>query len=158
MYNLPATTGSSTSFSAPGGPRTISAAAFRRQQQQMRNYSSESVGLADVSPLNVKKRPLPASPSGNTAPGALRQSIPRVPSAPLGNRGSLDASDGSGRFRSVSAAQPPGDRSSRAGLEGASDDDYDYISANTGQEGRDTPSGYEHGKYATNLEQNGGLR
>ena len=106
----------------------------------------------------VKKRPLPASPSGNTAPGALRQSIPRVPSAPLGNRGSLDASDGSGRFRSVSAAQSPGDRSSRAGLEGASDDDYDYISAYTGQEGRDTPSGYEHGKYATNLEQNGGLR
>lgn len=150
FYTLPAASGSGK----------ISAAAFRRQAR------SPSIPVAvapsggdapsvDTGPLMVKKRPLPASPSGNITPGALRQSIPRIPSAPLGNRGSLDVGEGSGRFRSLSAAQPPGDRSSRAGQEGASDDDYDYISAYTGPE---TSSGYEHGKYATNIEQDGALR
>ena len=151
FYSLPAASGSGK----------ISAAAFRRQARSPSIPVAPSPGgggdapSVDTGPLMVKKRPLPTSPSGNATPGALRQSIPRVPSAPYGSRGSLDAPEGSGRFRSVSAAQPPGDRSSRA--EGASDDDYDYISAYTGPEGRDA-SGYEQGRYATNLEQNGGLR
>lgn len=139
----------------------ISAAAFRRQARSPSIPvvpvvpSSVDAPSVDTGPLMVKKRPLPASPSGNTAPGAMRQSIQRVPSVPLGKRESLDIGEGSGRFHSVSAAQSPGDRLSRAGQEGASDDDYDYISAYTGPE---TSAGYENGKYATTVEQDGALR
>ncbi|EJF63738.1 hypothetical protein DICSQDRAFT_134340 [Dichomitus squalens LYAD-421 SS1] len=131
MYNLPATTGSGTSFSAQGGTRTISAAAFRRQQQQAppRNFSSESVGLADISPLNVKKRPLPTSP---------------YPSS-LGVGLGPGAGPNQG-LRSVSSPQPEAPRIST--LEG--EDDFDYISAYTDDPNRG--SGYESGRFATNLE------
>ncbi|KAH9918048.1 Eisosome component PIL1-domain-containing protein [Fomitopsis serialis] len=150
----PTAPGSFYSLPAASASGKISAAAFRRQARSpsIPAVPGSDAPNVDTGPLMVKKRPLPSSPSGNTAPGAVRQSIPRVPSAPLSSRDSLDAGDGSGRFRSTSAAQAFGDRSSRGGQEVAgSDDDYDYISAYTGPEGRES-GGYEHGKFATNLE------
>lgn len=86
----------------------------------------------------------------------------RVPSAPI-SRSSLDTGEPGSRFRSVSAVQSSGNRLSRSpGREegAASDDDYDYISAYTGAEGKPGEggaSGYEHGRFATNLEQDGGV-
>lgn len=148
FYTLPAASSSGK----------ISAAAFRRQARSPNVpvpavLSGSDASIVDTGPLMVTKRPLPVSPTGNATPGALHQSISRVPSAPLGSRGSLDVGEGSDRFRSVSAAQSPVDRSSRVGLQSASDDDYDYISAYTGPE---VPAGY--GTYATDLEQNRALR
>ncbi|KZT71189.1 hypothetical protein DAEQUDRAFT_688159 [Daedalea quercina L-15889] len=154
FYSLPSASGSGK----------ISAAAFRRQARSpsVTVAASGEAPNVDTGPLMVKKRPLPASPSGNSAPGALRQAVPRVPSAPPNRWGSLDGGGGggSGRLRSASAAQAqalPGDRSSRVGGDGAaSDDEYDYLSAYTGPEGGEG-GGYEHGRFATNLEQDGGV-
>ena len=148
MYNLPATTGSSTSFTGPGGPRTISAAAFRRQQQQMRNFSSESVGLADVSPLNVKKRPLPSSPYPSSlgvglGPGAGPNQGLRSVSSPQ--------TQPQPQFGGV---PPPEARPVSSNLDG--EDDFDYISAYTEDPNRGP--GYESGRFATNLEDGQGIR
>ncbi|KAI0693927.1 hypothetical protein C8T65DRAFT_667425 [Cerioporus squamosus] len=144
MYNLPLTTGSNTSFQ--GGARMISAAAFRRQQQQQqqnappRNMSSE--GLADVSPLNVKKRPLPSSPYPSQSQ-------------------MLGPGQGQG-MRSVSAPHmgPPGqgeqDRPVSQYRQDGEEDEYDYISAYT--DNPDRASGYGSGRFATNLEDGNGIR
>ncbi|TFK84965.1 hypothetical protein K466DRAFT_495610, partial [Polyporus arcularius HHB13444] len=138
MYNLPGTTGSGTSFT--GGARMISAAAFRRQQQQqqnasLRNMSSE--GLADVTPLNVKKRPLPSSPYPS-------QSQMLAPGQGQGMR-SVSAPHIGEQDRPVSQYRQDGE-----------EDEYDYISAYT--DNPDRASGYGSGRFATNLDDGNGVR
>ncbi|KAI0330280.1 hypothetical protein GY45DRAFT_1251108 [Cubamyces sp. BRFM 1775] len=153
LYNLPGSTGSNTSFSA-GGIRTISAAAFRRP---VRNASGtlvpetgrQSPSLADTSPLNVKKRPLPNSPYPSPYPSANLQAPGGVP-------------------RSLSTS--PGEQGLRAGDDPAQrplthyrqDDDFDYISAYTDDPSHGSieppnASGYQQGRFATNLEDGNGV-
>ena len=131
MYNLPTTTGSNTSFQG-GAPRMISAAAFRRQQAApARNLSSE--GLADVTPLNVKKRPLPNSPyPSQLGLGPGQSQGMRSVSAPYPGIGEQD--------RPVSQYRQDGE-----------EDEYDYISAYT--DNPDRASGYGSGRFATNLDE-----
>ncbi|KAI0674363.1 hypothetical protein C8Q78DRAFT_967073 [Trametes maxima] len=158
FYNLASSTGSNASFSspAPGGVRTISAAAFRRP---VRNASGtllpeggrQSPGLADTSPLNVKKRPLPSSPfpsphlSANLqAPGGI---IPRSVSASGGPGGELGVDD----------------QGARPLTHYHQEDDFDYISAYTDVPGNNGPGdvhahGYSGGRFATNLEDGDGIR
>nr|VWO95973.1 MFS domain-containing protein [Ganoderma boninense] len=140
MYNMPATTNSTSSFSAQGGIRTISAAAFRRQPPQQRNLSTDSFGPADISPLNVKKRPLPSSPypypsplAGGLAPGA-------------GPNLSL---------RGASPSPQPVEPRPVSHYRNDGEDEYDYISAYT-----DDPraSGYGSGRFATNVDDGNGIR
>ncbi|KZT02798.1 uncharacterized protein LAESUDRAFT_705438 [Laetiporus sulphureus 93-53] len=184
FYSLPpALTGSGTSFASQSGK--ISAAAFRRQQLRSPSMPPADIGggatLADTSPLVVRKRPLPQSP---TPPPSVRPgAMPRLPSVPLMGTmrsATLDSagSQAQGRFRSASSAYPGqrdgadsfagGERASRSpgGHEEAaeSDDDYDYIEAYVGNgngrgHGEDEHGrmGYERGRFATNLE-GGGLR
>ncbi|KAL1943956.1 hypothetical protein VTO73DRAFT_3774 [Trametes versicolor] len=150
LYNMPGTTGSNTSFSAPGGIRTISAAAFRRP---VRNASGtlveggrQSPGLADTSPLMVKKRPLPSSPYPSPHPGANLQ-------APGGIPRSVSASGGP-------QYQQSGDEQGQRPLTHyrQDDDDFDYISAytesapNAGHGDGPSSPGYQQGRFATNLE------
>ncbi|KAI9063576.1 hypothetical protein FKP32DRAFT_680513 [Trametes sanguinea] len=156
LYNLPGSAGSNSSFSTnPGGVRTISAAAFRRP---VRNASGSVVSdggrqspapSADVTPLNVKKRPLPNSPyppphlSANLqAPGGMMRSVsaPGSPVVPGGQQGQ----DGQEQRPLTHYRQ---------------DDDFDYISAYTdGQEGGEgNTSGYHQGRFATDLEEGNGV-
>ncbi|KAI0646361.1 hypothetical protein C8Q79DRAFT_909544 [Trametes meyenii] len=158
FYNLASSTGSNASFSSPGpgGVRTISAAAFRRP---VRNASGtllpeggrQSPGLADTSPLNVKKRPLPSSPFPSPHLSANLQ-------APGGIPRSVSASGG-----------PPGgelgvdDQGARPLTHYHQEDDYDYISAYTDAPGTAGPGdvhahGYSGGRFATNLEDGDGIR
>lgn len=116
--------------------KTISAAAFRRPN--MRPAGSSSVNLsedggpgmvADVTPLNFRKRSLP---NVNAALQAQNQAgMPRIPSAP--------------------GPRPPVPRDSHA-LE----DDFDYISAyiDGDSSGTSPPnnSGYGSGNFTTNLD------
>ncbi len=143
MYNMPGTANSNSSFSAQGGPRTISAAAFRRQQAQQRNLSTDSVGLADTSPLNVKKRPLPSSP---------------YPS-PLGSGLGPGAGPNQG-LRAASSSPQPGEPRPvshyRSDGEGG-EDEFDYISAYT-DDPNHRASGYGVGRFATNVEDEDGIR
>ncbi|PIL27567.1 hypothetical protein GSI_10718 [Ganoderma sinense ZZ0214-1] len=138
MYNMPATTNSTSSFSAPGGNRTISAAAFKRQPPQQRNLSSDSVGPADVSPLNVKKRPLPSSPY----PSPLGSGLGPGTGLNLGLRGATPSPQPV-EPRPVSHYRSDGE------------DEFDYISAYT-----DDPraSGYGSGRFATNVEDENVIR
>ncbi|KAH9896925.1 hypothetical protein C8Q73DRAFT_664591 [Cubamyces lactineus] len=153
LYNLPGSTGSNTSFSA-GGVRTISAAAFRRP---VRNASGtlvpetgrQSPGLADTSPLNVKKRPLPNSPYPSPYPSANLQAPGGVPRSlsPGGSEQGL---------------RPAEDPSQRPLTHYRQDDDFDYISAYTDDPshgGNEPPnaSGYQQGRFATNLEDSNGV-
>ncbi|CAL1716019.1 unnamed protein product [Somion occarium] len=113
MYNMSASTGSASSFT-PGVGGKISAAAFKRQIRQPGSMSPEMGGgdsLGDTNPLS------------------------RVPSAPQYGNPPHDSGVGWQQPRSVSATDltptddgPAGhQRLSAAG--GASDDDFDYISA-----------------------------
>ncbi|KAI0826558.1 hypothetical protein BC628DRAFT_1502794 [Trametes gibbosa] len=135
LYNLPGTTGSNTSFTAPGGVRTISAAAFRRPVRapsvpvpgQLPEGGRQSPGIADITPLNVKKRPLPSSPFPSPYTAANLQvsapgSMPRSVSASAGGeqqyqyRHGLGVDDQQGQRPLTHYRQ---------------DDDFDYISAYT---------------------------
>lgn len=64
FYNLPAMSGSGT---LPGSGRTVAAGLFKRQMRSATSPAPTDGGqqpaTADVSPLNLKKRALPASPS-----------------------------------------------------------------------------------------------
>ncbi|KAI0711220.1 hypothetical protein C8Q76DRAFT_797541 [Earliella scabrosa] len=144
FYNLPSTTGSNASFNSAGGPRTISAAAFRRPQPQARNMSVDSVGsgVADTTPLNVKKRgALPASPypSQNLQPGQGLGQGPRSASNPYLQQGYGE------QDRPVSHYRQDGE------------DDFDYISAYT-DDNADRASGYGSGRFATSLDNGNGIR
>ncbi|KAI8986916.1 hypothetical protein BD414DRAFT_529164 [Trametes punicea] len=153
LYNLPGSTGSNSSFSS--GTRTISAAAFRRPvRKPSAGLASESgrqsPGLADVSPLNVKKRPLPASPYLLPHPSANLQAsvgMTRSVSAPGG---------GSSGDQGQSSTEEPGQRPQTHYRQ---DDDYDYISAYTDNHegGEGNTSGYQQGRFATNLEEGNGV-
>lgn len=137
MYNMPATTNSTSSFSAQGGPRTISAAAFRRQPPQQRNLSTDSLGPADVSPLNVKKRPLPTSPYPSPLGSGLGPGVgPRA----------VSSSPQPGEPRPVSHYRGDGE---------GGEDEYDYISAYTDDQ---RASGYGSGRFATNIDDEHGIR
>ncbi|KAI0746842.1 hypothetical protein C8Q80DRAFT_1104754 [Daedaleopsis nitida] len=131
MYSLPGISGSNTSFSA-GGTRTITAAAFRRPQPQIRNMSMDSV-QSDVSPLNVKKRALPSSPYPTQQqmlqPGQVA---------------------GQG-MRSVSPSHGQPDYDDRPVSHYRQDDDFDYISAYT-------DDGYGSGRFATTPDDRDGIR
>ncbi|OBZ77366.1 Sphingolipid long chain base-responsive protein PIL1 [Grifola frondosa] len=154
LYNLPAMTGSGSSFSSMPGTRTISAAAFRRPQ--MRTVSGSlsdngslgpgpSPGLADTSPLAVKKRPLPSSPYPSPRlQGPTGQVTARVPSAPALSSGGPKIDEGA----RLSHYRDDG---------GDEDDEYDFVSAyggNSAPGGGDSQnsSGYGQGRFATNLE------
>ena len=141
LYGLgPSATGSATSF-IPGqaAPRTISAAAFKRQVRQpttpLTGPGESDGGMADTSPLHVKKR-LPTSPY----PGGDGQ---RVPSAPVSST-NLQEGGGDGQYRPMSATHAPqqyqgyaapgdyyGQRptSQYQGDPNHEDDNYDYLSA-----------------------------
>ncbi|KAI0777735.1 hypothetical protein BD413DRAFT_468189 [Trametes elegans] len=151
LYNLPGTTGSNTSFSgsAAGGVRTISAAAFRRPPRNPSVPPPEgrsSPAPADVTPLNVKKRPLPSSPYPSPYPSANLQ-------APGGvvRPGSSGGTADEGGQRPLTHYRQD-------------DDDFDYISAYTdgpggggdgnAAHGAPTGGGYHQGRFATNLEDN----
>ncbi|KAJ8482479.1 hypothetical protein ONZ51_g5321 [Trametes cubensis] len=153
LYNLPGSAGSNSSFSA-GGIRTISAAAFRRP---VRNASGtlvpepgrQSPSLADTSPLNVKKRPLPNSPYPSPYPSANLQ-------APGGVPRSLSPGGGEQGLR---VAEDP---SQRPLTHYRQDDDFDYISAYTDDPSHGSieppnASGYQQGRFATNLEDSNGV-
>ncbi|KAJ3889180.1 hypothetical protein GG344DRAFT_52145 [Lentinula edodes] len=142
--------GSMPSSPAIGAPRTISAAAFRRPAGAPGRTTSADLGsgsgltgshLADVSPLQPKKRGLPNAPSSS-----LSHSNPSLRPYEAHN------------FN-------PGNRVSQAGL----DDHYDYINAYTdapqdtgspqrndygslGQGQHPYRPGYGEGRFATNLE------
>ncbi|KAI0635228.1 hypothetical protein C8Q77DRAFT_1072479 [Trametes polyzona] len=166
LYNLPGTTGSNASFSAPGGTRTISAAAFRRpvrvasasltdntttnssSNNANRESGRQSPSLADTSPLNVRKRPLPSSPFPSPHPSANLQ----VQQGPGGTP------------RSVSGTQLSlEEQQQRRPLTHyrQDDDDFDYISAYTdsgpGGDGRPHSPGYQQGRFATNLKDRNGV-
>lgn len=139
FYNLPAMSGSGT-FS-PGGTRTISAAAFKRQ---IRSPSSPppSDPHADATPLNVRKR----TPGSPLIPGSgLRPDAPGTP-------------------RIFSAPNPgvAAPASSRPLSANGDEDEYDYISAYVDESpaptGRPGPGGYEQGRFATNLEHDNSIR
>ncbi|CDO70616.1 hypothetical protein BN946_scf184748.g13 [Trametes cinnabarina] len=156
LYNLAGSTGSNSSFSAvPTGVRTISAAAFRRP---VRNASGsvvseggrQSPGPADITPLNVKKRPLPNSPYPPPHPSANLQ-------APGGMMRSVSAPGGPGGPEGEQGSQDPGQRPLTHYRQ---DDDFDYISAYTdGQEGgkEGNAPGYHQGRFATNLDEGNGV-
>lgn len=161
MYSLAASkigsgSGSGSSLSLAGGaPRTISAAAFRRQQQlkqQSAPQPDSGSPMSDTNPLVVKKRPLPNQPYPSEVPHAGSPGgagYPRVPSAPVPGGPMDSGARPDSTYRSVSAHQ----RESVA----SADDDYDYISAYV-TEGSGQP-GYSQGQFSTNLDsQNGGLR
>jgi len=130
-------------------------------------------GATDISPLVVKKRPLPPS-SGPYQTSWSGQGTQRTPSVPITSSNIPDVSEGpTSRYRSASAVRAgEGDTGSRISQssgrspthhEGAgSDDDYDYISAyaNTPDNDGLAEDGYGKGRFATNLEDNsnGGLR
>lgn len=144
----------SASPQIPSGTRTISAAAFKRPQRTGSDLNLPAGGLADTSPLALKKR-LPTSPYPQR-PGAASSSVVM-----------------GGRDRTESSPPPPpppeGD-----------DDHFDYISAYASNEETGTPqtgdygslgnvhvansngtpkssaSGYGEGRFATDLD--GGLR
>ncbi|PSR77162.1 hypothetical protein PHLCEN_2v8027 [Hermanssonia centrifuga] len=166
FYNLPAVSGSG-SFSPTG--RTITAAAFKRQ---IRNPSTPTVegNQPDTSPLIVKKRPLPSSPYPGQRVQPDYAGTPRIPSASApGGTGQGVGSDWQNRSSPMAAprsSQEDG-RGSVHEREQAEDDDYDYISAyvdNPPHSGSPTDNrqmssaGYNHGQFATNLEDEGGLR
>ncbi|EKM53340.1 uncharacterized protein PHACADRAFT_175747 [Phanerochaete carnosa HHB-10118-sp] len=121
FYNLP---GASTSGSvAPGGVRTISAAAFKRQLRSPSSPPSQDTALSGgTSPLNVYKRAL-GSP----------QPPPRVP----GYAGSPTTEP---RSRSVSVTS--GARQQGGGHQ--EEDSYDYISAYMDDVHADAGEGHGH--------------
>lgn len=135
FYNLPAMSGSG-SFQ-PGGTRTISAAAFKRQ---LRSPSSPPPDAQDpgTSPLIVKKR-MPGSPLPPSARLQEPHGMQRVSSAP----------DPRNRVASATYGARP---ESTAGEE----DHYDYISAYVDdpppEHGQGNASGYGQGRFATNLD------
>lgn len=134
MYSLPGgLSGSNTSFNS-GGTRTISAAAFRRPQPQIRNMSVDSA-QSDVSPLNVKKRALPSSPY------PVQQQQMLQPGVPAG-------------MRSASPSNAPLDSDDRPVSHYRQDDDFDYISAYTD----DRASQYIPGRAAPNVDDGDGIR
>ncbi|OCH86000.1 hypothetical protein OBBRIDRAFT_814825 [Obba rivulosa] len=154
MYSLAPSkmgSGSGSSLSLTGGaPRTISAAAFRRQQQlrQQTGTAADISGSSgsDTTPLVVKKRPLPNSPYPS-AGSPVGSGFPRVPSAPAPGTSLEAGARPNSTYRSVSAHQ-------RDGASG--DEDYDYISAYVDlpghAEGGGQPAGYGQGQFATNLD------
>ncbi|GBE84463.1 hypothetical protein SCP_0604420 [Sparassis crispa] len=133
FYNLSAVSGSNPVLGT--GARTIPASAFRRPRaptSPATDSGGSSGAATDISPLVVKKRPLPPSPHP-AAPGV------RIPSAPFTSQYTQSAVDP--RFRSVSAepgpggglashqtvpAQPP----SYGEVQGAEEEDeYDFVGA-----------------------------
>ncbi|TCD61849.1 hypothetical protein EIP91_007839 [Steccherinum ochraceum] len=132
-------TGSSTSFIPGANPRTISAAAFKRQVRQASNPANLSMdstagggGTPDAtSPLHVRKR-VPGSP----LPGDSQQQQ-RIPSAPMGGRNLPDPYADAQQYRSASAtyAQPQSQDHLGGGYydhqrqSQVSEDGYDYLSA-----------------------------
>ncbi|KAI0929537.1 hypothetical protein AcV7_005370 [Taiwanofungus camphoratus] len=174
-----------SSTSVSGGSRTISAAAFRRPQIRAPSSpmpDSGVAGLPDTGPLNVKKRPLPTSPFPSSRPQGV-SSQGRIPSAPMTSGGAQDVSAMPySRYRSVSATHPQDGNDPRTSSRvstnsgrsptrngdggGGSDDDFDYISAYVNStdtatrpedESHPQSSGYEQGRFATNLENDGTL-
>ena len=108
FYGLgPSATGSSTSFIPGANPRTISAAAFKRQVRNASqpispaSTSPPDGGFSDTtSPLHVKKKGLPGSPYG-------AQDMERTSSAP--EPGNLQEPMSDAQFKRASAgyAVPP---------------------------------------------------
>ncbi|KAI0687095.1 Eisosome component PIL1-domain-containing protein [Cytidiella melzeri] len=160
FYNHPSASGSG-SFS-PGGARTISAAAFKRQ---IRNPTSPVADAnqpsTDVSPLVINKRGLPGSPRPPPRLGYDDGSgTQRVSSAPgplnPGPDGYVDS-----RYRSVSGSTRP--QSVAPSGDQGDEDEYDYISAYVDDNSGSSPEthrglspavgGYGQGRYATHLEQ-----
>ncbi|KAL4250810.1 hypothetical protein ABKN59_006023 [Abortiporus biennis] len=128
LYAQPTQSGSASSFGGTG-PRTISAAAFKRQVQARQGSialsETNSPVTESVSPLSVKKRALPDSP--------------RVSSAQYqyNHPSSVDVDP---RVRSVSANPGGGDMRPMSQA-GGPDDEYDYISAYVNNEGNGNGNG-----------------
>lgn len=124
--------------SPSGGPRTISAAAFRRQQARSPSGTVTESGPADTSPLTLR-RPS-ASPS-------LSPSIPRYaqmgPGSGLASPVPVPAAKDLPRAR-LSVVNPD----SRASVErGGEGQEFDYIGAHGGES-----AGYGAGRYVSDLE------
>ena len=114
--------------SGVGGPRTISAAAFRRQQ--MRSPSGSESGPADTSPLTLRKPSVSPSPSGSRQPR-------------LASPGPVPVSKDLPRARlSVVNPDPRVLDEDEEGRE-----EFDYIGAYAGDN-----AGYGAGRYVSDLE------
>lgn len=151
FYNLPSLSGSGT---LPSSGKTVSAALFRQKMRTGTNPSLPSTPqpdsnngmrspVAEVGPLNVKKRSLPMSPRPQVG-GDLATDHEQPQS-------SLRPQDSAARPDSMA-------RSSMHSERGAYDDTYDYISSYvddpaSGDERRASTAGYGQGRFATDLEQ-----
>ncbi|PCH37080.1 hypothetical protein WOLCODRAFT_167293 [Wolfiporia cocos MD-104 SS10] len=182
VYQLPpGMTTSKASFSTANSGK-ISAAAFRRQQQMrsptlpptpmQENGGTQGQGLSDTSPLVVRKRPLPQSPTSTPIRPTLGM---RPPSMPLIGNALEQGVPTESRYRSSSVvhsrdgasnrfSQSSGRSPTRRDDAVVSEDDYEVISAYpSGNEGvgpadddrSGRMSGYGQGRFATNLEEDG---
>ncbi|KAF8550412.1 hypothetical protein OG21DRAFT_1499796 [Imleria badia] len=139
---LMASSTSSLNGASPGGPRTISAAAFRRQQA--RSPSATELGPADTSPLTFRKPSGSHSPSLSAEASASRQQG-------LGS-GSRSASpvpapvpkDAPKAKLSVVNPDPRVSDEDEGGVE------FDYVGAYGG--GENASAGYGAGRYVSDLE------
>lgn len=119
---------------SPGGaPRTISAAAFRRQQG--RSPSGADVGPADTSPLTLRK------PSGSPSP-SLSPSLSRQPQAGSGSASLMPV--GGAVLKARLSVVNPDPRVSDE------EEEFDYVGAYGGES-----AGYGAGRYVSDLERDG---
>ncbi|KAJ7234751.1 hypothetical protein B0H12DRAFT_154155 [Mycena haematopus] len=149
-YRAPFASRSTSSLNAqpPPGARTISAAAFRRPQK-----TGTGEGVADTSPLSLKKR-LPASPYPQARGGsALRDTSPQPPHQQQG------PPDDDAPFDYISAYTNDG-RDSQAfrddGSPMAANFDYGRLGKVEVVGGLPKSPGYSEGRFATELD--GGIR
>jgi hypothetical protein len=145
--------------SSPGGAsvvpgnKTISAAAFRRPMRiaQPSSPNLNDDGVADTSPLNLRKRNLPVLPPGAGGPRTQPLGgggVYRLQSAPT-SQGQVPHTGTDERSRAFS----PSRGASRD--EGVLNDDFDYISAYISDDSNAPPVGsYGPGRFATNLNAN----
>jgi len=126
--------------SPSGGPRTISAAAFRRQQARSPSGTVTEPGPADTSPLTFRKPS--ASPSPSFSPSVPRYA--QMGSGPgLASPAPVPAAKDLSRAR-LSVVNPDSRASDERGGEGQ---EFDYIGPYGGES-----AGYGAGRYVSDLE------